>query len=368
MIHQIITWAAVLFLVLGGIDYMLGGRLGLGGEFEKGFTAAGRLLLCMTGFLVLAPVLAQVLSPAVSPLFRAAGLDPSLFGGLLLANDSGGAALAMELADDPDMGRFSGLIVGAMMGTTVMFIIPLSVAGTTPEHRPAAIYGLLAGIITIPIGCLAGGLAAGFDPRAVLWNTLPVLLIALLLSFMLAFFRSAIVHALSLLGKGILALSVAGLVISGIQRLTGLTILEGMGSLDEAFSIVGNICIFLAGIFPLLSVVQNLLRRPLRCAGAKLHINENSLSGLMLALANGIPTVSLLNDMDDKGRMLNVAFLVSVSCVFGDHLAYTTQAAPELCTPVILGKLAGGVSALLLALVLAPRLLHCERTQKGADA
>ena len=115
-------------------------------------------------------------------------------------------------------------------------------------------------------------------------------------------------------------------------------------------------------------MVQKLLRRPLRCAGAKLHINESSLSGLMLALANGIPTVSLLNDMDDKGRMLNVAFLVSVSCVFGDHLAYTTQAAPELCTPVILGKLAGGVSALLLALVLAPRLLHCERTQKGADA
>ena len=46
---------------------------------------------------MLAPVLAQFLSPAVSPLFRALGLDPSLFSGLLLANDSGGAALAPRL-------------------------------------------------------------------------------------------------------------------------------------------------------------------------------------------------------------------------------------------------------------------------------
>lgn len=213
MINQVITWAAVLFLILGGVDYLLGGRFGLGSEFEKGFAAAGRLLLCMTGFIVLAPVLAQLLSPAVSPLFRAVGMDPSLFSGLLLANDSGGAVLALELADDPEMGRFSGLIVGSMMGTTVMFTIPLTVAETTPEHRTAAIYGLLAGIITVPIGCLAGGLAAGFDPGAVLRNILPVLLIALFLTLMLIFFRTAIVGALSLLGKGILALSVGGLVI-----------------------------------------------------------------------------------------------------------------------------------------------------------
>lgn len=367
MINQIITWAAVLFLILGGIDYLLGGRFGLGSEFEKGFTAAGRLLLCMTGFLVLAPVLAQLLSPAVSPLFRTLGLDPSLFSGLLLANDSGGAALAMELADDPEMGLFSGLIVGAMMGTTVMFVIPLTVAGTTPEHRPAAIYGLLAGVITVPIGCLVGGLTAGFDPGAVLRNTLPVLMIALFLTLMLIFFRTAIVGALSLLGKGILALSVAGLVISGVQRLTGLTLVAELGSLDEAFSIVGNICIFLAGIFPLLSVMQKFLSRPLKALGTKLNINSNSLSGLILALANGIPVFSLLNDMDDKGRMLNVAFLVSVSCVFGDHLAYTTQAAPELCTSMILGKLAGGISALLLALVLAPRLLHLQTQQTACS-
>lgn len=159
MINQVITGATVFFLVLGGIDYLLGNRFGLGAEFEKGISASGRLLLAMTGFLVLAPVIAKVLSPVVVPAFRAIGADPSLFAGILFAGDSGGAVLAIEMADDPNMGLFNGLIVGSMLGATVMFNIPLCIANIPSRQRPAAVYGLLAGIITIPLGCLAGGLA-----------------------------------------------------------------------------------------------------------------------------------------------------------------------------------------------------------------
>ena len=99
MINLIVTGGAVVFLVLGGADYLLGGRLGLGGEFERGILAAGRLLMCMTGLIVLAPVLAQVLALAVSPVLRGMGADPSALAGLFFANDSGGSALAMALAD-----------------------------------------------------------------------------------------------------------------------------------------------------------------------------------------------------------------------------------------------------------------------------
>lgn len=358
MFYQIIAWGAVISMVLGGIDYLLGGRFGLGAEFEKGILSAGRLLMCMTGFLVLVPVIAQVLSPLVVPAFRAVKLDPSMLAGLLFANDSGGAALAMEMADDPDMGMFSGLIVGAMMGTTVMFFIPLTILNTSPDQREPAIYGMLAGIITIPVGCLAGGLAAGFSGGAVVYNTIPVLIIAVFLALMLLFCRNGIVKALSLFGNGILVLSTAGLVISSAQRLTGVCILPGMGPLDEVFSIVGNICIFLAGIFPMLHILQKMFSDPLHRAGDRIGINSASVAGFLLALANGIPVCELLKDMDDKGRMVNVAFLVSVSCVFGDHLAYTRQVAPAMCSAVMLGKLAGGISAAVLAMLLAPRLLN----------
>ena len=357
MINQVITGATVFFLVLGGIDYLLGNRFGLGAEFEKGISASGRLLLVMTGFLVLAPVIAKVLSPVVVPAFRAIGADPSLFAGILFAGDSGGAVLAIEMADDPNMGLFNGLIVGSMLGATVMFNIPLCIANIPSRQRPAAVYGLLAGIITIPLGCLAGGLAAGFEFRKLILNTVPILAIAAVLAIMLVVCRDAVVKFLTLFGQAFLALSIIGLVISSFQALTSIQILEGMASLDEAFAIIGNICIFLAGIFPLLAVLRKVLAKPLEIIGTKLSINDTAVSAFLLALANGIPVVAILKDMDDKGCMLNVAFLVSASCVLGDHLAYTTQVAPSLCNALIIGKLVGGIAAILLALLLAPHLL-----------
>ena len=96
----------------------------------------------------------------------------------------------------------------------------------------------------------------------------------------------------------------------------------------------------------------------LRLIGERLTINESSVSGFLLALANGISVFPLMAEMDDKGLMLNVAFLVSGSCLLGDHLAYTAQVDPSLCGALLIGKLIGGLSGMLLALLLAPRVLN----------
>lgn len=86
--------------------------------------------------------------------------------------------------------------------------------------------------------------------------------------------------------------------------------------------------------------------------------NSTSVPALILALANGLPPIMLLHEMDQKGRMLNAAFFTSTSCVLGDHLVFTTQTAPELCVPVMLGKAVGGGAALAIALLMAPKLLR----------
>ncbi len=360
MVNRIISIITTAFFVLGALDYLLKGRFGLGKEFERGFQAAGELMLYMAGCIVLAPAAAQVFAPAVSPFFRTIGVDPSALAGLIFANDSGGAVLAMEMADKAEFGLFHGLIVGAVMGTSVMFIIPISIANTDAKQHPAVISGLLCGIITAPLCCLAGGLAQGLALTGLLLNTAPVLVISSLLALALMLCRTAVIQVLTLFGKGVLVVSIIGLTLAVVQRMTGITPVPGMGSLDEVFSIVGGICIFLAGIFPLLAVLQRVLTRPMQAVGERLNINHTAVSGLLLALANGIPVMVMLRDMDDRGRMVNAAFLVSVSCVFGDHLAYTLQAVPEMCGPVIVGKLAGGISALLLALLLSGKILPAK--------
>ena len=181
------------FLAVGGADYLLGGRFGLGKEFEEGIVTCGRLLLVMAGFMVLAPLIARGLGPVVSPLFHAMGVDPSILAGMMLANDSGGLPLALELADTQEAGLFSVLIVGSMLGTTVMLGIPTIMMFATQAERPSVIYGLLCGLVTIPLGCLAGGLAAGFRTELVVRNSAPVLVLSVVLLVLLLLLKERIV-------------------------------------------------------------------------------------------------------------------------------------------------------------------------------
>ena len=88
----------------------------------------------------------------------------------------------------------------------------------------------------------------------------------------------------------------------------------------------------------------------LMAAGKWLGINDAAAAGLIASLANSIATFSLVKDMDDRGKVVNIAFAVSAAFVFGDHLGFTAGFAPEMLPAVIAGKLAGGVAAVLAAL------------------
>jgi ethanolamine transporter len=99
-------------------------------------------------------------------------------------------------------------------------------------------------------------------------------------------------------------------------------------------------------------VLTRLLRKPLLKLGGLLGINDTAAGGLIASLANSIATFGLLKDMDDRGKVVNVAFAVSAAFVFGDHLGFTAGFAPEMLPAMILGKLAGGITAVAVALLL----------------
>ena len=64
--------------------------------------------------------------------------------------------------------------------------------------------------------------------------------------------------------------------------------------------------------------------------------------------------------MDDRGKIINVAFSVSAAFVFGDHLGFTAGFNAEMITPMIVAKLVGGTTAVLLAMVIANKTLKKE--------
>ena len=348
--HEIVIWIMAGFAVLGAIDRIFGNRWGLGKEFEEGILAMGSLALAMVGIVSLAPVLANLLKPVIVPVYRFLGADPAMFAGTILASDMGGGALAMELTEDIQAAMLGGVLTGSMLGATVVFTIPVAMGILQEQDRPALAKGVLCGIVTVPVGVLVGGLVAGFPLAMVLRNLIPIVLIAVLISLGLWRAERAMVAGFALFGKLVVAVITLGLTAAIVEALTGYAILPGMAPISEGFETVGAIAIVLAGAFPLVFLITKVLRRPLMAAGKLLGINEPAAAGLIASLANSIATFGLVKEMDDRGKVVNIAFAVSAAFVFGDHMGFTAGFAPEMLVSVIVGKLAGGVAAVAVAL------------------
>ena len=359
-INEIIIYIMVAFMVLGAIDKCIGNKFGLGEQFEEGIMAMGSLAVAMVGVICLAPVLADVLRPVVVPVFDMLGADPAMFAGSLLANDMGGAPLAMELAKDPQAGLFGGLIVGAMMGPTIVFIIPVALGIIEKEDQKFLATGILAGIITIPVGAFVGGLVAGFPVMMVVRNLIPIIIFAVVIALGLLKFENAMIKGFTYFGKGVVIVITLGLAAAIVEALTGIVIIPGMNPIHDGIAIVGDIAIVLAGAFPLVLVITKVFNKPLMALGKLMGMNDVSAAGLVASLANCIPMFGMMKDMDDRGKIINVAFSVSAAFVFGDHLGFTAGFNAEMITPMIVAKLVGGITAVLLAMVIANKTLKKE--------
>ena len=100
----------------------------------------------------------------------------------------------------------------------------------------------------------------------------------------------------------------------------------------------------------MVTLVSKLLKKPFEKAGKLLGIGDKSTLGLVTSMANAVPTFGLIKDMDERGKVLNFAFLVSAGYLLGDHLAFCSAMDAELVLPTLVGKLTGGVTAAAVAL------------------
>lgn len=372
-INSVIMFVMMCFMVLGAVDKLRGNKLGYGAEFDEGFRAMGPLAIAMAGVVAAAPVLAAVLEPVVAPLYRLLGADGAMFAGTLLACDMGGYPLAMQLAEREAVGNFSGLILGSMMGATLVFTIPVALSIIKPEDRPYLGAGVLAGVITIPLGCLAGGAVMGLmgydiGLGEILRNLVPVLVIAGAIVAGLWFAPGKMIAGFSAFGKGVTAVITIFTAIAVFQYQTGLRLplfarmVEpgeegGLVPLEEGLLVCGQIAVVLIGAFPMVKFITRRFGGALERLGGKVGMNSAGSAGLVAVLANNIAMFNLFGEMNEKAKLLNVAFAVGASFVFGDHLGFVAGVEEAMIFPMIVGKLVAGVTALALCNVLSGTLL-----------
>ncbi len=373
-INSVIMMIMMIFMLVGAIDKIRGNKRGYGEKFEEGFNAIGPLALSMAGVVAAAPVLAKILGPIITPIYTAIGADASMFATTLLACDMGGYPLAMQLAANESIGSFAGLILGTMMGPTIVFTIPVALGIISKEDRDYLGAGVLAGMITIPLGCIAGGLAMNamtgyhLSFTQILINLVPVIVIAALIVLGLWFAPAKMISGFNVFGTGVTIVITALTAIAVFQQITGIMFplfyvmstpdaVTGTTPLNDGLLVCGQIGIVLIGAFPMVEWITRTFGGALSKVGNLLGMNDKASAGMVANLANNIAMFNIMGEMDPKGKLLNVAFAVSAAFVFGDHLGFTAGVDQSMVTPVIIGKLVAGITALIVANLLASKLL-----------
>ena len=359
---SVISWIMAIFAIIGAIDRIIGNKLGLGQEFEKGIYILGTMMMSMVGMIVLAPVIAELLKPVTSVMTGL--LDPSIMPAMLFANDMGGASLSTSMANNELLGKFNGLVVSTMMGCTLTFTIPYAVGVVPKEKHKNMFLGILCGMTTIPIGCFIGGLVLNVPFVLLVVDLLPIIVLSGLIVFGLIKFPNVCVKIFSVLGFIIKVMVTVGLVVGIFEFLTGVKLIPFVAPLSEGTDIIINATCVMAGAFPLIKIISFILTKPLTAFGKLLGVNNTSAVGFISSLATNVTTFGIMQDMDDKGIIYNSAFSVSASFVFAGHLAFTLAYSADCVPAVIVSKLIAGVTSILVAYLIFGRKL---KTQPKAE-
>lgn len=272
--------------------------------------AMGALGLAMVGMTALAPVLAHVLGPVIIPVYEMLGANPSMFAGTLLACDMGGFFLAKELAGgDVAAWLYSGLILGSMMGPTIVFSIPVALGIIEPSDRRYLALGVLAGIVTIPIGCIAGGLVAmysgvqingqpvEFTFALILMNMIPVIIVAILVALGLKFIPEKMINGFQIFAKFLVALITLGLAAAVVKFLLGWELIPGLdpifmapgdkpGEVMRAIEVIGSISCVLLGAYPMVLLLTRWFEKPLMSVGIDIGTTTTQVIFSRLELVN----------------------------------------------------------------------------------
>ncbi len=348
--EQAIMWVMAIGAIVGGLDRIFGNKLGLGKRFEDGFLLMGSTALSMVGILCLAPILSMGIETALAPMCSFLGFDPGVFGGLL-AIDMGGYQLARDLAENPLVGKFAGVLVSAILGCTITFTIPVGMGMLAGDDRADFAKGILFGLIAMPIALLVGGMLCGLSILDTLWQSLPILILSALLLLGIWKKTDGMIRGFAVFAKIIEILTTIGLILGAFTYMTKVELIPNLAPIEEAMAVVASIGIVMLGSLPISELLQRALKVPLRWFGEKTGLNSASAAGLLIGIVSVIPAIVLVKDMDRRGKIVNAAVMVCGASCFAAHLGFTAGVDASMILPLLATKLLGAILGAALALL-----------------
>lgn len=344
---EVVMWLLSILAIICSIDKIISiltekSPLKLAKTFDNALSAFLPLAVAMLGILCFAPIIADLLRPIVLPILSFFGADPGLVGGLITAIDMGAFPIALELAANRTYALFSGIVVGAMFGVNWVFNIPVGLSIIPKADYSTFAKGLLAGLITVPVGALVGGTMLGMGGAELLANMAVIIIAAIIVCIALAVIPEIAAKVCIWLGRIMMSISVLGIGLGVFQWLTGYVILPRLAPITpDAVVVIGNIALVMIGAYTLVDFLQ----RAVCAAGVK----ATGVIGFIATLANNIPMFNIFKDMNENEKILNSAFQTATAFVICDHLAFTLVFAPEAIPVLFASKLSAGLTSLPVA-------------------
>lgn len=204
------------------------------------------------------------------------------------------------------------------MGCVLLFDIPVALTLLKKEDRPVLACGILVGVITVPLGCLAGGLVMNLtteyhmDFLTMLLAVLPVILVAAALG------GGPLVQAcgpddrIFEIRRFCYRTHCIFVALAVFQYETGIRFpllyqmveptANSVSPLAQSVEILGDIAFVLLGAFPMVEWIKRHFGGALAKVGSRLGMNEAGLRRIVATLANNIPTFKMVQDMDPKAN------------------------------------------------------------------
>lgn len=380
IIGTIIVYLIMACALIGALSSVFDENSHLGNEFLNGINSIGPIFLPVAGIMASAPYLTAFVTNVLSPWYEMIGADPSMAATTLIAIDMGGYQLAHDLAQSKESWMMAS-VTGYMAGASLVFSIPVALKMLNKEDHKYLAMGVMAGFLAIPVGVLVSGLSIIVsDPfirsavattgdadyqlqltlSEVLLNLVPLAFICVLIALGLYKVPSMMISGFIWLGRLMESALKLVFVCCVIEYFTGAfsTLLGSWGfepiiadesDINRALEVAGYIGIMLCGAFPMVYLIKTYLSKLLSVVGAKFNLSVSATTGILAASANVLALFAMVGQMKPEDKVKTIAYAVCCAFLLGDHLAFSANFQPSMILPVMIGKLCGGVLAVIIA-------------------
>ncbi len=384
MIGTVVVYIIMACAIAGAIASAIKPESELGQQFVAGIDSIGPIFLPVAGIMASAPYLTAFVETVFGPAYSALGADPAMAATTFIAVDMGGYQLADALAQTRES-WIMAMMTGYMAGATIVFTIPVALKMLEKRDRKYLALGVMSGLLAIPIGVFVASAIIAFShpvvrevvstnaeatcQLALSWgqigvNLIPLIIICVVLAAGLKFAPDAMIRGFIVFGRVMEAALKIVFVLVVVEYFTGLwSMLFGSFGFDpiiaddedifRALETSGAIGMMLCGAFPMVYLIRKHLAKPLAKIGGVFGLSSDATAGLLAGSANVLALLSMVRYLRARDKVICLSFAVCCAFLFGDHLSFTANFQPALIVPVLVGKLAAGVCAILFAQLLA---------------